>query len=518
MSATFVRLVLLCGCVAAALAKTPKIPSFQDVTEEAGVIQVAKSFKFGGPCVADIDNDGHYDLLLSYHSDERMQIFYGSASGVFTMANFSRNADIHGVTVAQRKATSRDRIFPVSLGGKNGELLRPPEIYMTSPSRAIRTITKNYGFGKKGGRGRVSVFMDLSMRTKQEMEQNEGGPDVLFINFLGRTTDSLKQFAYQNRRGNYRLRQIKGFEREREGRAEVTDIDGDGVMELISFREFRIYKLVSPFTFEDMTSSYVPVGPNLKGLSVAAICEFDFDNDGDFDLYVARTSPAIIANTDPTDADSKDITDILLRNDNGMYVDVTKSAGLPSRTRSMGVTSGDFNNDGYVDIMVSLYKERDLILLNRGDGTFETVRGLIPKPQGSVGDNAVAVDYNLDGRVDLVVGQGGQAEFKGTYHLLKNSLKLQRETNFLLVRVANAPGRGATSLHAVVTVLLGNQRLTRRVGSPGAQAGGGSYLDTVHFGLGSNREVDSVTVKWTNTVVETMTNVDANRKYLFGVI
>eukprot|EP00177_Eucheuma_denticulatum_P004586 GFKZ01008344.1.p1 GENE.GFKZ01008344.1~~GFKZ01008344.1.p1 ORF type:complete len:518 (-),score=59.61 GFKZ01008344.1:285-1838(-) len=491
-------------------------PSFSDVTAASGIVQTRPSLKFGGPCIADVDNDGYYDLILSHHNNYPVQLYFGSANGTFThFPNFRTSVfDIHGIAVAQRTARSRDRLISVSVGGGSGNNLRPPEVYLMSPSREITDISSRHGLGQESSRGRVTLFMNLALKRNYVRRRHHGGPDALFVNFLGNPARGLKQFAYENVRGEYALRQVPVFEDQVTGRAEVTDIDGDGVMEVISTRNMRVYKLVDGFSFAEVTSQVLPY--RIEQLSATAVVEIDYDNDGDFDLYVTRADRSLTTYFGRSEGAEGDI---LFENVNGTFVDVSSRAQIPQNSNSMGVTCGDFNNDGFVDIMVIMYREPDVMLLNQGNGTFRAVSGLIEKENNTVGNNAVAVDYNLDGRVDLVVGQGSHSgAVQGYFKLLKNTMPLGGRNNYLLVTVANDPTRASTSLHAVVRVVIGRTTLTRRVGSRGAQAGGGSYLDTVHFGLGSARRVTRVKVRWSTGIQQRQLNVRANQRIFFGVV
>lgn len=101
---------------------------------------------------------------------------------------------------------------------------------------------------------------------------------------------------------------------------------------------------------------------------------------------------------------------------------------------------------------------------------------------------------------------------------MKNLIPRTKRTNYLLVRVHNAPGRLRTALHALVTVFVGKRKMVKHVGSSGAQAGGGSYLDTVHFGLGARRFAGLVVVRWSNKKVQSKRGVKANRIISFGVL
>lgn len=491
---------------------------FQDVAKQAGIISRSPSFKFGGPCVADLDSDGIYDLMLSYHNMGTTQVFFGNRDGTFTLSNFThRLFDVHGVNVAQRTARSKDRLLAISIGGGSGSNLKVPLVYVVTPQRTFTEISEKNGLGKVRTRGRSTLFMHLTRKSNQKRRQQKGGPDVMFVSYLGNGRSGLRQFAYENRFGNYALRSVPGFEKEIRGRVEVTDIDNDGEMEIISIREMQIYKMTTPFKFRDVSKVVMPAMFRVpdKSLRNTAVAEIDMDNDGDFDLYVARANRTLVSNRGALL--NGNTNDVLLQNQNGKYIDVSEKAGIPKGTNSVGVTAGDFNNDGYVDLLVILYKEPDMILLNQGDGTFKRVNGLVPKDKKTVGNHAVAVDYNLDGRVDAIVGHGDANVINGQYRLMKSLLPLNSKSNYLHVKVGNSPSRGATSLHAVVTVSVRGMKMSRRVGSRGAQAGGGSYIDTVHFGLGSFRLVNCVWVRWANKASKKLCGVLANQMIEFGV-
>lgn len=489
---------------------------FWNAASSSGLVQPRPTLKFGGPCVADIDGDGYYDLILSYHNEDLTQIYFGSRSGKFTLAPFQTPVyDIHGVAVAQRTALSKQRVVAISVGGGMGTHLRPPLFYLIGEGRVFTDISRKYGLGRRKGRGRNVVFMDLSMKNIKTRRKNFGGPDMVVVNFLG-NSNSLRQYAYQNIKGKYAVRRIKGFERERRGRVEVTDIDGDGIMELISIRKLRIYKLKAPFHFEDATEKFIPSDIPSEALTGTSVVEFDYDNDGDFDLYVARASQPLVSHMKRVSLMYSH--DLLLENRNGTYVEVSAQAGLPRKTNSMGVTAGDFNNDGYVDLFVLQWNKPDLILVNKGNGKFWKRSGMVPKRRRAVGNHAVAVDYNLDGRCDLIVGHGNtHGWFRGYYLLMKNKMKLTRKNHYLLVRVGTEPSLSTTSLHAVVKVIVGGMIMTQRVGSRGAQGGGGSLIDTLHFGLGRRTKVTAVRVTWTTGVSRQKKFVRADRMIHFGI-
>lgn len=130
----------------------------------------------------------------------------------------------------------------------------------------------------------------------------------------------------------------------------------------------------------------------------------DFDQDGYLDIYacsgtwiegfIKSEKPAVIPGGNR-----------LFRNlGNGTFEDVTKKAGVGGPWYSMGVSSGDFNNDGYPDLYVSNYGP-NVLLKNNGNGTFSDVTKKANVAGGkecSIG--ATLLDYDNDSYLDLYVG------------------------------------------------------------------------------------------------------------------
>jgi hypothetical protein len=107
---------------------------------------------------------------------------------------------------------------------------------------------------------------------------------------------------------------------------------------------------------------------------------FDYDNDGDLDLYVMNhlyNQVNVSSTTRPASVQDMrnafdEFTDVLLRNDNGKFTDVTKQAGIYNYAFGLGLAISDLNNDGYQDIYVSNdYSAPDFMYMNQGDGTFK---------------------------------------------------------------------------------------------------------------------------------------------------
>jgi len=130
---------------------------------------------------------------------------------------------------------------------------------------------------------------------------------------------------------------------------------------------------------------------------------FDYNNDGLLDLYVLN-GRYLEGVTDHSKADGKDATNHLYRNNgDGTFTDVTQEAGVAGKGFAMGVTVGDYDNDGYEDIYVTNWNS-SILYHNNGDGTFTDVTEKAGVQNNHWGIGAAFVDYDRDGKLDLFVG------------------------------------------------------------------------------------------------------------------
>jgi len=144
--------------------------------------------------------------------------------------------------------------------------------------------------------------------------------------------------------------------------------------------------------------------PETMGPGVAFI---DYDNDGWPDIF-------IVNGTNWPGRPSKHSTPKLYHNNHdGTFTDVTHKAGLDIELMGMGVAVGDYDNDGYDDLFVTAMGQSHLFH-NDGNGTFTDVTqkaGLLGPNEFST--SAAWVDYDKDGKLDLVVGNYVQWSVEG---------------------------------------------------------------------------------------------------------
>ncbi len=123
---------------------------------------------------------------------------------------------------------------------------------------------------------------------------------------------------------------------------------------------------------------------------------FDYDNDGWMDLYLVSYGPCDFFK--PT----KPQQSALYKNQgDGRFADVTAKAGVGGNVFGMGVAPGDYDNNGYVDLLITAYDHSPVLYRNNGDGTFTDVSSKSGLQTRSWTTSAVWFDYDNDGRLDL---------------------------------------------------------------------------------------------------------------------
>ncbi len=128
------------------------------------------------------------------------------------------------------------------------------------------------------------------------------------------------------------------------------------------------------------------------------VAVFDYDNDGKPDIYFLNGSTM-----EAESGREKAPKSALFHNlGNWKFENVTEKAGLSNERWGMGVTVGDYNNDGFADVFVSNYGISRLYK-NNGDGTFTDVAEKVGLNIKGWHTGATFGDYDKDGRLDLFV-------------------------------------------------------------------------------------------------------------------
>ena len=159
-------------------------------------------------------------------------------------------------------------------------------------------------------------------------------------------------------------------------------------------------------TFTEEASAY---GLDDKGFSTHAVF-FDYDKDGDLDVYLLNNSYQAIGSFDlrRNERPKRDRLggDKLMRNENGKFIDVSEQAGIYGSVIGfgLGVTLGDVNNDDWEDIFISNdFFERDYLYINQQNGSFKEVLTEQIKSISGASMGADMADIDNDGDNDIFV-------------------------------------------------------------------------------------------------------------------
>ena len=123
---------------------------------------------------------------------------------------------------------------------------------------------------------------------------------------------------------------------------------------------------------------------------------FDYDQDGDLDLYILNGSKVVGF------PDQEHPRNTFYRNEHGKFVDATDEANLSDTGWGMGCAVGDYDNDGDLDIYITNYG-RNALYANQGNGTFVDVTEYAQVGDERFGTGCAFLDYDGDGYLDLYV-------------------------------------------------------------------------------------------------------------------
>lgn len=602
------------------------IPAYLDISKVAGLDKVS-SIKYGGPTVADFDMDGDYDFIVNNHNAESTKLYWNNGDGTVTKhdKNIARwfMHDLHG-TAPGDYDNDGDLDIVVTQGGGNGTNPSKANFYHNQNGTLV-LMTGDVGIDR-GGRGRGAKWSDMDL---------DGDLDLMLFNEASLKKSKPQHFFYENLGDSkFQYKSVSGLEDVHQSRVMITDFNNDNIDDFIMYGPLSLWKGNGDFTFTDV-SSQVP--KNILSLNnIMAIADIDIDNDGDFDLYLARgkefeygleeettsldhdplteelsikprgrkgvdqfeftasediklhgydflaqgtfrgkdypiflgsqksatvlkvgedmtiqrelaegwpedisengayfgylgnsrwraalvrdgdifwtykfSLSGVSAVTPEFSPQNRNESDILLRNDGGAFVDVSKGWNIPLGGNALGVSVGDFNNDSRQDVFIYRWgyigaRISDLMLLNTGEDSFETVtmHGASDVGGPGNGDMGQAFDFDLDGDLDFLSGSEG-----GEWYLYSNTHP--GSGHYALVKVGYSPVSNVDPMSAEVIIKTPRNQYRKRVGSAGAIFSQ-SLLNIVHFGLGEEEVIESIKVRWRNGETAIISDKRAN--------
>ncbi len=463
---------------------------FTEVTDQAGIGDVPAN----GGVWADYDNDGFVDFYATVSS------FHKDCNGDDDCVYCSLTTNTQGVSVC-------DEYFHdwTCIGGR----CTPP-----SGAQAHDVLWHNNGDG---------TFTDMSEEAGRPYDffpseaaawgdyDNDGFVDLYVANYevpptwvggargVG-TPDSL---WHNNGDGTFtdvsEAAGIRSYPEDQCGRGVTwADFDQDGDLDIYvaNYRlDFNfLWKNQGDGTFWNVASQTGTAGVLIQGAfghSIGADWA-DFDNDGDWDLFVANLAhPRFIEFSDKS---------MLYQSDGSPdfhFTDIRQQAGITYSETHSDPAWGDFDNDGWQDLFVTDVYEGYFAFLyrNQTDGTFRDVT----YPSGILFDNGWGctwADFDGDGRLDLVSQRAWHNDSPDTGH-------------FLAVHLTGNPSNRA-AIGAQVTVTSGGLTMMRQVS--GGRGTGNQNPLTLHFGLGPADEVDRLVVTWPSGAVDVYSAIQVDQR------
>ena len=318
--------------------------SFVDVTAVAGVGDPDHSYRSMGCAWGDYDLDGHVDLIVVRHMND---------------------ADVR----AFQTRTFEPTVRPLSLHRNRGDGTFEDVTTSLGPLDPPTNIREDGISGVYGG-GFQPVWIDID---------NDADSDLYVCNDFGDEVQPNRLWVNNGDGGFTDVTESSGsgFEMSCMGVA-IGDYDTDGFLDLYLTNIgdnvlLRNLGATDAHAFSDMATlagtaigvaggSWVFEDRLLRQFRVTwGNVFFDFDNDGDEDLYVVSGH----LDSDP-ETNALDQANVLLRNDgDGTFTDVSSGSGADDRDIGRGVATLDFNRDGCLDLVIQNFEAELKLLENR---------------------------------------------------------------------------------------------------------------------------------------------------------
>ena len=369
-----------------ALYRNNRDGTFTDVTDKAGV---AGGSEFGMGCaIADYDNDGYQDILVTAYG--RCTLYHNDGNGTFTDVTAKAGVATPGWTTSAVwfdydhdgrldlflcsfvEFSAKSEVFcgDNKLGKRFYCIPRvfkptPSVLYHNNGDGTFTKVSEGTDIHRALGKALGVVATDIN---------NDGLMDLFVAN------DTVQNFLFANR-GNGKWQELAlpaevGFSANGTPRSgmgvDAADFNGDGRQDLfvanVDQEMFSLYQNEGKEFFRDVAGPH-GVARATRLLSGWGLKFFDYDNDGLVDLFLANGHPDDMIENYSQQVRYK-MPLLLFRHEGGKLTDVSAQAGpvfqkmFPAR----GLAVGDFDNDGRVDVLVGNNGEAPVLLRNRAGG------------------------------------------------------------------------------------------------------------------------------------------------------
>jgi|GEM_PF-2984882 len=451
--------------------------SFTEITAEAGV--VGDGGWYNAASFGDIDHDGDLDLFVTSRkegSDYRDKFYRNNGDGTFEDFTDASGISTYGSSCGIFGDIDND-------GDLDLLISRHPDfpgdgLYENDGTGRFTDISASSGISTDSS---GAIFGDID---------NDGDLDLCVIPRNGDETNIL----YQNDgNGVFSISEAGLAAR---GRMAFADVDDDGYLDLYVLGHLVpnvLYRNNGNGTFTDVTNN---AGVGSIGYS-QGLAFGDIDSDGDLDLYVTYGgySPA----------DSENV--LYLNNGDGTFADITGSAGVQNSNLQAGVTFGDFDHDGDLDLYMGGMaigirgRGPSVLYQNNGDNTFTEITEASGTLANTASISAIRGDIDNDGDLDIFL----VSHYADPNYLFRND---QNDDNWLKVRLIGTQSN-SFGVGAKVKVRHNGELMGFREIRAGSSYNSMNPLEA-HFGLDSAYTYD-VKVDWPSGINQVVTDVATNQ-------
>jgi tetratricopeptide (TPR) repeat protein len=479
---------------------------FEDIAAKVGL---DKTCAGRGLAVFDYNNDGYLDVVISA-AHGGVSLFRNNGDGTFTDVSVESGLDqclnSFAITVGDYNNDGYPDLFITRLGFYVGE----PQLFRNNGDGTFTDVTEEAGL-KIWGPGFTACWVDYDC---------DGRLDLFVANNLGGLCDRKTPNRLFRNNGDGTFTEVT----KEAGLstfwptigAAWGDYNNDGYPDLFlsnAMGHSQLFRNNGNGTFTDVSSEAGVTGHCIG----AATFWCDYNNDGLLDIVQWSWSDhedvihTMRYGEGPPDGQPHRVWH---NNGDGTFTMRNRDIGITGCYGSMSGNAGDFNNDGNLDLVLGNGSPRmdrlePPMLLEFDGRRFRNVTFAAGLPFYGKGHGATFADLMGDGRLSILIAAGGA--YPADLLMMRVFCPKRLPGNYLNVRLAGVKSN-RSAIGARVSIEAGGRRQHREVS-------GGSNFGCLpfeqHFGLADIGEVDSLEIRWPSGLKQRFQNLPSNRTIQF---